>query len=90
MPMFSITFAEKHLSELGKRVLRGEEVVITRWSKPVVRLIPLDRATPKILPGSGRGARAIRHEKLNAGSGPSVNYENAPFAANPRHFNLLH
>lgn len=36
--------AKTHLSRLLKRVAMGEEIVITRGSKPVARLVPLEGA----------------------------------------------
>lgn len=41
--------AKTRLSELVKRVLAGEEVIIGRAGKPVARLVPFDR--PERKPG---------------------------------------
>jgi prevent-host-death family protein len=38
--------AKTHLSRLIERACRGEEVVISRGKRPVVRLVPVDHATP--------------------------------------------
>lgn len=35
--------AKTHLSELVARAERGEEVIITRHSKPVAKLVPVSR-----------------------------------------------
>ncbi|MFM8938611.1 MAG: type II toxin-antitoxin system Phd/YefM family antitoxin [Phenylobacterium sp.] len=41
MPQYSVRDAKTHLSRLISRALAGEEVVIVRGSKPVVRLEPI-------------------------------------------------
>lgn len=40
--------AKAHLSRLIEAALRGEEVVIARGSRPVVRLVPVRRAPFRI------------------------------------------
>ena len=46
--------AKTHLSRLIEQALRGEEVVIARGDKPVVRLVPVDAPQPKRQFGSLR------------------------------------
>ena len=41
---FSVRAAKSQLSKLIEHALAGEEVVITRRSKPVVRLVPVPRS----------------------------------------------
>jgi prevent-host-death family protein len=42
MAIVGISFAKAHLSHLINRALRGEEIVIARGSKPVVRLVAIN------------------------------------------------
>ena len=61
MPTFSIHEAMTHLSRLIARAEAGEEVVITRDGKPVVRLEPIQlsgRGGPRE-PGSWKGRASI-------------------------------
>ncbi len=43
MQQVTIHAAKTHLSRLIEAVLNGEEVVIAKGSKPVVRLVPVQR-----------------------------------------------
>ena len=43
----SLTEAKRHLEKLIVRALRGEEIIIYRWGRPVVRLEPVPAAKPK-------------------------------------------
>ena len=53
MQIIEITEAEASLSELIKRVLRGEEVIIGKAGKPLAKLIPYESvSTPRKL-GAG-------------------------------------
>lgn len=47
MPVVNVHAAKTHLSRLIEQALNGEDIVIARDSKPVVRLVPIDRPTPK-------------------------------------------
>lgn len=47
--------AKAGLSKLIERALAGEEVVIARGNRPVVRLVPIDRAAPQRKFGAWRG-----------------------------------
>jgi antitoxin (DNA-binding transcriptional repressor) of toxin-antitoxin stability system len=47
--------AKTHLSRPIEQVLRGEEVVIARGDKPVVRLVPVDAPKPCRVPGTLKG-----------------------------------
>ena len=42
MPEVSITDAKRHFYKIIRRVMQGEVFVITRWGKPVARLVPVD------------------------------------------------
>ena len=43
----SSTEAKRHLEKLIVRALRGEEILICRWGRPIVRLEPVQAARPK-------------------------------------------
>ena len=55
MSQFNVVEAKSHLSDLLRKALRGEDVVIARDNKPLVRLVPLDRPLLRREPGSARG-----------------------------------
>lgn len=52
--------ARQRLSELLDRVVRGEEVVVLRRGKPVVRLVPARPAKPARLPDLREFRASIR------------------------------
>lgn len=59
MAQFTVHAAKTHLSKLIEATLAGDEVVITKGDRPVVRLIPIPQGAFKIgflkdkLPGNG-------------------------------------
>jgi prevent-host-death family protein len=56
MPQFNIADAKSHFSELVQKALTGEDVVIARDNKPILRLVPVKKITGKgRQPGSARG-----------------------------------
>lgn len=55
METITIHKAKAQLSRLIEKACRGEEVVIARGKKPVVRLIPLESKTGKRKPGAWKG-----------------------------------
>ncbi|MGO9545443.1 MAG: type II toxin-antitoxin system Phd/YefM family antitoxin [Rhodomicrobium sp.] len=56
MPTYTVHEAKTNLSKLIERAERGEEVIIARKDKPVVRLLPLgDAGKPKRQPGMLKG-----------------------------------
>lgn len=59
MVINTITEAKAHLSELIDRVVRGEEVIISRAGKPVVILEPYRHSGRPRQPGSLRGKITI-------------------------------
>ena len=48
MQQFTIHAAKTNLSKLIEAALRGEEVVIAKGSKPVVRLVPVVKGAFKV------------------------------------------
>ena len=55
MTTVTVHAAKTHLSRLIEQALRGEEVVIARGDKPVVRLVPVDAPQLKRQFGSLKG-----------------------------------
>jgi prevent-host-death family protein len=56
MPQFNIADAKSHFSELVKKALTGEDVVIARDNKPILRLVPVKKVTGQGRnPGSAKG-----------------------------------
>ena len=53
MPQFSLAVAKAHFSELVRRAMLGEEVVVTKENKPVVKIVPVKPVKRK--PGTGKG-----------------------------------
>jgi len=54
MPTVNIHEAKTHLSRLVEQAAAGEEVVIAKAGRPIARLVPVDRATPR-KPGLAKG-----------------------------------
>lgn len=48
-------YAKTHFSELVKRVLAGDQVVIAKAGKPLVQLIPFHQPSGCRTPGSAHG-----------------------------------
>lgn len=55
MGTFNVAEAKARLSELVKKAMLGEEVIIARDNKPVAKLVPLVVPSRKRKPGSARG-----------------------------------
>lgn len=55
MSKFNIAEAKARFSELVQKAMLGEEVIIAKDNKPVLKLVPL--ANPRLArkPGSGKG-----------------------------------
>jgi len=51
----NIAEAKAHLSALVKKALTGEEVVIARDNKPLVKLVPLEPVKGQRRPGTAKG-----------------------------------
>jgi prevent-host-death family protein len=52
---FNVGEAKARFSELVRKALAGEEVIIAKDNKPLLRLVPLDRPAGSRKPGSARG-----------------------------------
>lgn len=55
MRQYNIAEAKSHFSELVKLALMGEEIVIARDNKPLLRLEPVAGMITERQPGSGKG-----------------------------------
>jgi prevent-host-death family protein len=55
METITIHKAKTELSRLIERACRGEEIVIARGKKPVVKLVPLAPTAQKRVPGLWKG-----------------------------------
>ena len=55
MKPVTVHAAKTHLSKLIERACAGEDVVIARGRTPVVRLVPVRKATPRRRFGAMRG-----------------------------------
>jgi prevent-host-death family protein len=55
MSQFNIAEAKAHFSELVQKAMLGEDVVIARDNKPVLKLVPLEKSGRPRQPGSGKG-----------------------------------
>ena len=55
MSKFNIAEAKAHFSELVQKAMLGEEVIIAKDNKPVLKLVPLEKPKQMRKPGSGKG-----------------------------------
>jgi prevent-host-death family protein len=55
MRQYNIAEAKARFSELIKLALLGEEVIIARDNKPLLRLLPIQKAKKMRQPGSAKG-----------------------------------
>lgn len=55
MSKFNIAEAKADFSRLVKRAMLGEEIIIAKHNKAVLKLVPLDRPKEPRKPGSGKG-----------------------------------
>ena len=55
MPQFNVAEAKARFSQLVQKAVSGEEVVIAKDNRPLLRLVPLGAPGGKRKPGSARG-----------------------------------
>lgn len=55
MNQYNIAEAKAHLSELLKKAMLGEDIVIARDNQPLVRLVPIEPVRVTRTPGSAKG-----------------------------------
>lgn len=53
--VFNVAEAKARFSALVRQALAGEDVVIAKDNKPVLRLVPLEKASGPRKPGSAKG-----------------------------------
>lgn len=53
MAQFNVAEAKAHFSELVQRAMRGEEVIVSKDNRPVVKIVPV--RPPRRKPGTGKG-----------------------------------
>lgn len=53
MSQFNIAQAKSHFSELVDKALMGEEVIIARGNKPLLKLVPVETKISR-QPGTGK------------------------------------
>jgi prevent-host-death family protein len=51
----NIAEAKAKLSELVQKAMLGEEVLISRDNKPLLRLVPIEPVQKMRMPGTGKG-----------------------------------
>ena len=59
--MINVHDAKSNLSELLRRVERGEEIVVARAGKPVAKLVPFTAPAPRV-PGRWAGRVVIAED----------------------------
>ena len=55
MAQLNIAEAKAHFSEIIQKALLGEEVVISKGNRPLVKIVPLTSSVKKRSPGTGKG-----------------------------------
>lgn len=55
MSKFNIAEAKAHFSELVLKAMLGEEVIIAKNNKPLLKLVPLKKPKQPRKPGSAKG-----------------------------------
>lgn len=55
MQQFNVAEAKARFSQLIQKAVAGEDVVIAKDNKPLVKLVPFKRAIRRRRPGSARG-----------------------------------
>ena len=53
MPQFKLAEAKARFSELVQKAMLGEEVIVSKENRPVVKIVPIKPAKRK--PGTGKG-----------------------------------
>jgi prevent-host-death family protein len=62
MQQINVEEASKHLPDLIEAALRGEEIVIAKDDRPVVKLTPVSPAKRRRQPGSAKGLVTISED----------------------------
>ncbi len=54
MPQYNIAEAKSHFSELVQKAMLGDEIIIARDNKPLLKLVPVDAIKKERCPGSAK------------------------------------
>jgi prevent-host-death family protein len=54
MSQFNIADAKSHFSELVQKAMLGDEVIIARDNKPLLKLVPVEACRKERFPGSAK------------------------------------
>ena len=71
MTSVPLTYAKAHFSELAARAAQGEEILVTRHDKPLVKLVPAGRVSQSGLQALFSEMDSIR-ENTRLGSDLSI------------------
>lgn len=55
MTQFNIAEAKTHFSEIVQKAMLGEDIVIAKDNKPILKLVPLSEPGKNRKPGSAKG-----------------------------------
>jgi prevent-host-death family protein len=55
MTKVNIAEAKAHFSEIIQKALLGEEIIIAKGNKPLVKIVPLAKPDKKRIPGTAAG-----------------------------------
>ena len=65
MAKFNVADAKSRFSELIQKAMMGEEVIIAKDNKPVVKLVPIVKSGKARIPGSAKG-QSNAHDRARA------------------------
>ena len=66
MTQLNIAEAKAHFSEIIQKALLGEEIIISKGNRPLVRIVPLASPAKKRIPGTGKGQLLKMAEDFDA------------------------
>ncbi|MEW6738157.1 MAG: type II toxin-antitoxin system Phd/YefM family antitoxin [Acidobacteriota bacterium] len=55
MQQVDVNDAKTHLTDLVEAAIKGEEIIITRGNRPIVKLVPIEQSKPQPQFGSAKG-----------------------------------
>ena len=55
VPRYNVAEAKAKFSELVRRAVAGEEVIVARDNKPLLKLVPITQSSRQRVPGSAKG-----------------------------------
>ncbi len=66
MAQVNIAEAKAHFSEIIQKAMLGEEIIIAKDHKPIVKIVPLTAPLKQRKPGSGKGQLLFMAENFDA------------------------